>query len=649
MNKINYKKTAIGNPKLSCLFVIAMFLSLFVSNEVFGAQKASVTDNPFNLLIPTYVAEFTNESTEVIQEYKERHYASYVEMLKGTGNILVCPDYFQDIIAYRSIRKQPLSDDILRVHFDLETNQFASRVLRDVSIYDNIPPLSTVIIFPKTLEVGKTYHIHYLIGPLFNPEDGLLKPLVIYNETLEDQDEYRIYSEMDPGISLNHLQVKLAIPEDKVYVHYEGIQIRELWNDQMETPYISINSVFRQMYDEYILNCQEKIEPMDKIAYYNQNANVLFFNWLPKTIEFLEENMLFGSRARTYMDQTRLAESIDQLSVLFVDISLLGANRMVKAIKLLKNRKIAESVIDTIELARTSVEAVTTLSQSWKQFLGEYADNPTLFSDFQIMAYNENDYDIVSIEWVDDVPFLIEAFSELKKNNILISIPVTIERELEVNEIVGNYITVNYDYAWNKEQRMSQYFPWQKGSTPYLINDILEAERPQTPYSLIFQTDPEELGERKKMSVSPGETVRLEAESFAGYEFASWLIDWGIYCNFEDNRQLELEMEKDATVTAVYEKALPIQEPEKPRHSVTGVLLTPLWSVYSLASKETVFRLEGESTVLEYRAGNNMGAMPINFYFYDVPEGRYTLNLYWGGDIVATKVLDVYRDITVIP
>jgi len=79
------------------------------------------------------------------------------------------------------------------------------------------------------------------------------------------------------------------------------------------------------------------------------------------------------------------------------------------------------------------------------------------------------------------------------------------------------------------------------------------------------------------------------------------------------------------------------------------VLLTPLWSVYSLASKETVFRLEGESTVLEYRAGNNMGAMPINFYFYDVPEGRYTLNLYWGGDIVATKVLDVYRDITVIP
>jgi len=635
--------------KASFIFVVLMvalmglgFSQLRLGND---SQKASVTDNPFDLLIPTYVAEFTNESTKVIQEYKERHYASYVEMLKGAGNILVCPDFFQDIVAYRSIRNQPLSDDILRVHFDLEKNPFASRVLRDVSIYDNIPPLSTVIIFPKTLEVGKTYHIHYLIGPLFNPEDGLLKPLVIYNETLEDQDEYRIYSKTDPGITLNSLQAKLAIPEDKVYVHYDRIQIRELWNDQMETPYISVNSVFRQMYDEYLRNTQEHSEIMDKIAYYNANANVLFFNWLPKTVESLEKNKLFGSRARTYLSRTELAENIDQLTVLLVDM---GVNKLLKAFKVSRNKELAESLLNVIYMAKTSVKALTTLSQSWDLLSGEYANDPTLFSDFQIMAYNENDYDIVNIEWGDDVPFLIDAFSNLNKNNILISIPVTIEGELELNEIVGNYVSVSYKYQWMPEQRVSQYFPWQQGSTQDFVNDILKSKR-RIDYSLYIQTEPKELGEKKTIVVPQGEKSTLEAGSFSGYEFTGWQIDWGSYCSYDRNKTLVLTVDKNATVTALYDEIQPVKQPEKPRYSVTGVLLTPLIYVYSLASKETVFRLEGKSTVLEYRAGNNMGAMPINFYFYDVPEGRYTLNLYWGGDIVATKEIDVFRDVTVIP
>ena len=85
-------------------------------------------------------------------------------------------------------------------------------------------------------------------------------------------------------------------------------------------------------------------------------------------------------------------------------------------------------------------------------------------------------------------------------------------------------------------------------------------------------------------------------------------------------------------------------KPEKKAYTITGAWMTPVTALYSLSSKETIIRLEGE-TVIDTPVGSMMGATPFNYYIYNVPEGKYTMKLLWGGSVVGQKEIVVDRDL----
>jgi len=163
----------------------------------------------------------------------EEFIAAYPEnSLIGAGKIVVSPfEPTNDVISY--IGGPELSDVLLK-----QGNSEEKYVFKN--------PFGTVIILPRKMEMGNTYYIHYLIGPIFNPEDGLLKPLVMYNE-------HGWFYQKKPNINLQNIIAKLAIPEDKIYVDYDHIQIKGLWDEDMKSLYQTIDGEYNRAYEEYKL------------------------------------------------------------------------------------------------------------------------------------------------------------------------------------------------------------------------------------------------------------------------------------------------------------------------------------------------------------------------------------------------------------
>ena len=427
---------------------------------------AATPENPFNLV---HYDMFTQDN-------------ACRGILAGAGNILINEsieaEFFQDIVAVNSNMEQPLSSEFLRVHFDPEKKTYYN-VISDNTIKDYHPPLSSVIIFPNNLEQGRTYHVHYLIGPLFNPEDGFLKPLVLYNiQMLENVGEHRVPDHAvnkgkDPGVILNNIQVKLAVPEDKVTVFYNDIQIRELWDDQMEEPYVAISTLFDFKYEDYLRETGKRENIDDRIKYFNQIARNYFLEKIPLTVEPLEENPIFGRRAKPYLEQTELKNNIDAFTGMFADLSTNALSKYLETISFLGSKETTKGFFDIVDLSEKTFDTLSALGLAWDTFSG--TKDPSVFSDLMIHSYDENDYDIVSVEWVDDTPFIVKPFKN--KNNVLISIPFRIEGEITKEEIIGNYIAVNYKTdALGDEEYMSQFLPWQRDLTVKLMEEWKEQE-----------------------------------------------------------------------------------------------------------------------------------------------------------------------------
>ena len=82
-------------------------------------------------------------------------------------------------------------------------------------------------------------------------------------------------------------------------------------------------------------------------------------------------------------------------------------------------------------------------------------------------------------------------------------------------------------------------------------------------------------------------------------------------------------------------------------HTVKGTWKIPVTAVYNLSSKETIIRLEGDEN-FETTIGFLKGNAAFEFSVFDVPEGKYTLKLLWGGVVVRQKEILVNRDLSLM-
>ena len=475
--------------------------------------------------------------------------------LIGAGKLVVSPvGPMNDIISYRS---GPELSEVLLKAWNME----GENVRVETFVYQR--PLGTVIILPQKMETGKTYYLHYLVGPIFNPEDGLLKPLVLYHKNISylipETKREELVIPKNPGVKLEKIVAKLAIPEDKIYVHYDRIQIRELWDKDTDYLYETVGNEYKDAYAKFV-NQQAGRTVMAPLGsgkslsfeqYYADNGMKRFLEWLPTTMEGLTKNGPMVTMTKPYLELVDKAKSIDELGKLFLDIATAGIGKLFQFTTI---KELAESVMETIETTKDSVEAIEQINKSWEILAGEHKENATAYSDLVIGCYNENDYDVISVIWADDTPWLGEMAIRNDKNNILISIPITVEKEIAEGELIGSYLAVEYKKGMGKAERQSQYFPWEKGKVEKIGEEMAKKwkEEEKRIWQVTVKTEPEGIeGFPKKIEVEEGEEIEIAAPSVTGMEFARWDIDGTVSAR---ENPLKREVRKNTVIIAVYEK-----------------------------------------------------------------------------------------------
>ncbi len=475
--------------------------------------------------------------------------------LIGAGKLVVSPvGPMNDIISYRS---GPELSEVLLKAWNME----GENVRVETFVYQR--PLGTVIILPQKMETGKTYYLHYLVGPIFNPEDGLLKPLVLYHKNISylipETKREELVIPKTPDVKLEKIVAKLAIPEDKIYVHYDRIQIRELWDKDTDYLYETVGNEYKDAYTQFV-NQQVGRTVMESLRsgkslsfeqYYADNGMKRFLEWLPTTREGLTKNGPMVTMTKPYLELVDKAKNIDELGKLFLDIATAGIGKLFQFTTI---KELAESVMETIETTKDSVEAIEQINKSWEILAGEHKENATAYSDLVIGCYNENDYDVISVIWADDTPWLGEMAIRNDKNNILISIPITVEKEIAEGELIGSYLAVEYKKGMGKAERQSQYFPWEKGKVEKIGEEMAKKwkEEEKRIWQVTVKTEPEGIeGFPKKIEVEEGEEIEIAAPSVAGMEFARWDIDGAVSAR---ENPLKREVRKNTVIIAVYEK-----------------------------------------------------------------------------------------------
>jgi len=374
-------------------------------------------------------------------------------LMQGAGEYVLNRNGTQDICSWKSNLNEPLSDDFITLRNltnPVEKSKLVEKMLKNYS-----PPLSSVIIFPKNLEVGKTYYIHFLAGTLFNPDDGFLKPLAIYNEI-----------KRDPGLKLKDISVKLSIPEDKITVNYGDIRIQEIWNEKMT----AVDMNMEQFFEDYYMTNKYSTE------YFNKVARDFYLQQLPKTNAPLLDSHL-GKWSESYLGQMKLKEAAAELESQFLSLATLGFSTIGGNFKSLieydlydfsGNKKRKEEFLKLLEAANTTYEVLVAVMGFCNDEFGSVSP------DLMINSYDDNRYDVVNVNWDDDSLLLREHFLNERKNNVMISIPITVDKALEPDEIVGSYIHVVYEDEVFGEKEMSQYFPWENGVSQGLFEGDVE-------------------------------------------------------------------------------------------------------------------------------------------------------------------------------
>jgi len=261
----------------------------------------------------------------------------------------------------------------------------------------------------------------------------------------------------------------------------------------------------------------------------------LFLERLPITLRDLTDNGPIAALTEHYLGQVAKAEKIDELWGLFFDIATAGIG---KFIKLFKISQTMEMIFEIPETVKNSIDVINTVNKNWKTISGENEESEMIYSDYIIELYNENEYDVVTIFWANDTPLQDEIFKNKVKNNILISIPIKVEYEITEGGLIGSYLAVEYKNSGGQDERQSQYFPWQKGITDKVAEEMAKKwkeERPEYPALIdmvyvkggTFKMG-DEVGDLPK-ECRPAHTVKLTYDYWMG-KYAMTFHEYDTFC-----------------------------------------------------------------------------------------------------------------------
>jgi len=137
------------------------------------------------------------------------------------------------IYVFRTMGEEYYPDAFLE---DLEDDEKTIKLPWKEISFNLRKNVTSLMLLPREFQSGETYDIYFLIGSIFNPKNGLLKSLTPFTRDIEEflnnpKDNDRQEIKLDKPNPMSYLNVKLVVPEDKIRIQYDEIEIMELWSE----------------------------------------------------------------------------------------------------------------------------------------------------------------------------------------------------------------------------------------------------------------------------------------------------------------------------------------------------------------------------------------------------------------------------------